>query len=209
MKKALSIVLCMLLLCGLSACSKSNTSSEFSSYYINADVSTDKESFDESENSVTTDDAVNAQNETESDNVSINNESTIITENNNSVSNTNTNTDSKVETPVTPSAPVIEEPTTPSTPTTPSEPQYKTLKLHEKTTYNGVEGCFALESEVYTLDLVSIGVTNNSDERSYFWTEYYNVDTNEAIIFMGAFGILGDGELADIMQKERVPVKVQ
>ena len=209
MKKVLSIVLCMLMLCGLTACSKSNTSSEFSSYYINAKANTDKDNFEEVEIVEVIEE--NVENKNENANNDSTNESSNISENNNSNnSNTSSNTESKVETPVVPSTPVVEELTTPSTPATPSEPQYKTLKLHEKTTYNGVEGCFALESEVWDLDFVAIGLSDSNDIGRYqFCSEYYNIDTNEEIFFVGTFGMLPDSYLADIMQAERVPVKVQ
>ena len=210
MKKVLSIVLCMLMLCGLTACRKSNISSEFSSYYINAEANTDKDNFEEVEIVEVIEE--NVENKNENANNDSTNESSNISENNNSNnSNTSSNTESKVETPVVPSTPVVEELTTPSTPATPSEPQYKTLKLHEKTTYNGVEGCFALESEAFSVDFdfVSIGIMNSNDDRSFFESEYYNVDTNERIYFVGSFGGLPDSALADIMQAERVPVKVQ
>ncbi|MEE1053502.1 MAG: hypothetical protein U0L33_04100 [Acutalibacteraceae bacterium] len=209
MKKVLSIVLCMLMLCGLTACRKSNISSEFSSYYINAKANTDKDNFEEVEIVEVIEE--NVENKNENANNDSTNESSNISENNNSNnSNTSSNTESKVETPVVPSTPVVEELTTPSTPATPSEPQYKTLKLHEKTTYIGLEGCFAYESEVWELDLKEIGIANTSDaDRGYFCSEYYNVDTNEPIYFVQTFGPLSDSYLSDIMQADRVPVKVQ
>lgn len=214
MKKVVSVILCLFMLCGLVACSKSNISSEFSNYYINAEANTNKDNFEEVEIVEVIEE--NVENKNENANES-NNESINVSENNNSISNntsnnsnTNSNTNSKVEAPVVPSTPVVEEPTTPSTHETPSEPQYKTLKLHEKTTYNGVEGCFALESEVWDLDLVSIGLSDSNDvARRNFRSEYYNVDTNETIVFVGTFGPIPDSALADIMQAERVPVKVQ
>lgn len=209
MKKVLFIVLCMLMLCGLTACRKSNISSEFSSYYINAKANTDKDNFEEVEIVEVIEE--NVENKNENANNDSTNESSNISENNNSNnSNTSSNTESKVETPVVPSTPVVEEPTTPSTPATPSEPQYKTLKLHEKTTYNGVEGVFVLDSELCNLDFMSIfGSDFNYSEAGCFESEYYNADTHEKIFFVGAFGIMSDSDLADIMQAERIPVKVQ
>lgn len=195
MKKFVSVILCMLMLCGLTACSKSNTSSEFSSYYINAEANTDKDNFEKvevvenSDENKTNEENVSNNNEVNTDNSTNNSTTTNVSDNTNNNSNNNNN--SEVVSDVTTQQPVVETPNISESsenegsaiPDTPSVPQYKTLKLYEKTKYHDLVGCFVLESELYTFDVNLIDglkIENMGDIQS----EYYVYDTKEKIYFV-------------------------
>ena len=180
MKKVIAFILCIFMLCGLVACSKSDTSSEFSSYYVIVETNTDKDTFDESDNGVLSDNVSKTENEAENDNVSQNNESTNITENNSSVINDNTSNGSinnkEVVSNVTYQQPVTETPNVPDT------PQYQTLKLHEKVTHNGLVGIFILDSEIETFDFTIIEGMSRQNT-GFIESEYYVFDSKESIYF--------------------------
>lgn len=180
MKKFVSVILCMLMLCGLTACSKSNTSSEFSSYYINAEANTDKDNFEKvevvenSDENKTNEENVSNNNEVNTDNSTNNSTTTNVSDNTNNNSNNNNN--SEVVSDVTTQQPVVE------TPNVSDAPQYQTLKLHEKVTHNGLVGIFILDSEIETFDFTIIEGMSRQNT-GFIESEYYVFDSKESIYF--------------------------
>lgn len=206
MKKFVSVILCMLMLCGLTACSKSNTSSEFSSYYINAEANTDKDNFEKVEVVENSDENKTSQENTDNNNEAntnnSTNNSTAINISDNINSNSNSNNNSEVVSNVTTQQPVVETPSennsSSETPNVSDAPQYKTLKLYEMTNYYGFTGCFVLESELWTFDLESINGLSGHLGRGQFISEYYNSNNQEKIYFVYVFDEFSGGSDSEL-----------
>lgn len=177
MKKLLILAIVTILLV-LSGCTKNNTSS--------GDISS-------------ADNILNASQieETESTTSENNGNVNSNTSNNSEVSSTDSKpskVESKPSTPATTTSSSKPETTTskpevtPSKPadtsseSKPSEPQYKTIKFYEVTTYYGFTGYFGtIQSDII---LKELGLGEDNFKAAKGITEYYNVDTGEPIFFI-------------------------
>ena len=114
--------------------------------------------------------------ETETEAVKEQTTTSATTTNNSSAGNVSTNTsdnNSNME------KPKEEEPQV----DTSTEPEYQSITLYKKTTYNGFEGYFTLSQNIMDVDLVKYGIAESNDSISLYFTEYVDLDTGIYVRF--------------------------
>lgn len=115
------------------------------------------------------------------------------TSNDTSSSTTNNNTDINNNSDM--EIPKVEEPKV----DTPVEPQYKTIKLFEKTTYNGFVGYFTDSENIVEVDLIKYGITQDYSEGiSLYFTEYRDVESGAYLMF-ACSGYVMESEFMDFV----------
>ena len=57
------------------------------------------------------------------------------------------------------------------------------ITLNQTTTYHGIKGYFTKDKNIMNVDLVKYGIAEDNNKAILFFTEYYDKDTNEKILF--------------------------
>lgn len=186
MKKLLILALITILLT-LAGCTKNNTSSggvssadNTANSFIEENVSSEIET----ENSEDTDisepkETTSEKNKTNDTNSNVSSES--VGENNSSTTTPTTNKEENAGSTTNNTNSGENNNAASNTSTETSEPEVKTIKFYELTTYYGFTGYFSKIQGDYIVKELGIGSDNDNISRGI--TEYYDMDTNESIFF--------------------------